>query len=409
MELLSFTYIFIEMCILILIGYGLFTSWLIILSGIIAFIFYPIFYEILLTVFFRVHFKLISPEKHHMNIHKSGQRTNGFCYHDNYNLNLFTINQFYGIDLIRSKSVLNSLIEQSPELNFAFFFKQNEPNYPQFYNFATLRKLILLNYSAYLSYVFQRPLFFIPNVLLRFFVLRKMIHQTQGTTNGVCLAVDKGMAVNLGGGFHHADFYSSSGFCPYNDIGLAIQHLWHFHPQFRNVLIIDFNGRQGNGPANDKLLLIANSPDANDPSLELIKKRIFIVDFFNNETQIPKGKSRQATDFTDTFDKHDDDRNYLNKVRALLVQTKQLFSPQFIIYLAGTDILKKDQTGFMNITADGIRLRDELVFQFANDLQTPILLLLSGGFRKENTPVIVASLINLTQKFKQLKYSPGKN
>jgi len=74
---------------------------------------------------------------------------------------------------------------------------------------------------------------------------------------------------------------------------------------------------------------------------------------------------------------------------------------QFILYNAGTDCLtgdplgtanvhllvgpcchafsRKCNTGWMDLTAEGIKTRDEVVFQMAFDRKIPILMVLSGG------------------------------
>ncbi len=51
------------------------------------------------------------------------------------------------------------------------------------------------------------------------------------------------------------------------------------------------------------------------------------------------------------------------------------FKPDLIIYNAGTDILVGDPLGKLDITADGIKSRDELVFKTAKDRQIPIVML----------------------------------
>lgn len=57
------------------------------------------------------------------------------------------------------------------------------------------------------------------------------------------------------------------------------------------------------------------------------------------------------------------------------------FEPELIIYNAGTDILKNDPLGGINISELGIMKRDEFVFTLARETyQIPIVMLLGGGY-----------------------------
>lgn len=399
MELLSFSYLAIELVLFGLAIYGLLTSWLLLFVAVASMALYPIVYELLLALLFRLKFALSSSTKLHNQRHLTASRTNGILYHPLFNLGLFRWTNFQGFDLNRAEHVLEGTIIRNPELNFAFVYRFNEPDYAVIYRFSKVSQLIFLNYSAYLSYVFDQVWFLFPGVLLRICLLRKYLHQVQGTINGVCLAIEKGFSVSLGGGFHHASSNSSSGLCPYNDIGIAIQYLWHFHPEKRNVLIIDLDAHQGNGHARDKARL--TSIEGN----ELLKKRVYVFDMFNDELKFPNDQfAKGLIDLPVKVGKQDSDESYLKKLSDGLETIRVNFSPHFIIYNAGTDCLFGDTVGAMGITARGIRERDEMVFSFAKEHQSPVLMLLSGGLTSLSVPVISDSIINLTQKFTGLRY-----
>lgn len=56
------------------------------------------------------------------------------------------------------------------------------------------------------------------------------------------MAIEKKVAINLGGGYHHAHKNGASGFCFYNDIGLAVKHLRKYHGSFiKKILILDLD------------------------------------------------------------------------------------------------------------------------------------------------------------------------
>ena len=59
------------------------------------------------------------------------------------------------------------------------------------------------------------------------------------------------------------------------------------------------------------------------------------------------------------------------------------FKPDFIIYLAGADPHEGDRLGKLKITQEGMAIRDERVFQYGIDYQTPIAFSMAGGYGKE--------------------------
>jgi histone deacetylase 11 len=69
------------------------------------------------------------------------------------------------------------------------------------------------------------PLAALPAVLVKRKVLRPMATMAGGTMLAAALAFERGFAVNLGGGMHHACPDAGGGWCPYADIHLAIRRL----------------------------------------------------------------------------------------------------------------------------------------------------------------------------------------
>eukprot|EP00455_Lapot_gusevi_P047795 TRINITY_DN651_c0_g1_i11.p1 TRINITY_DN651_c0_g1~~TRINITY_DN651_c0_g1_i11.p1 ORF type:complete len:134 (-),score=9.14 TRINITY_DN651_c0_g1_i11:161-562(-) len=93
------------------------------------------------------------------------------------------------------------------------------------------------------------------------------------------------------------------------------------------------------------------------------------------------------------------DKTYLSTLRERLPTVIDATQPQLIVYNAGTDCLIGDPLGVMDISAEGIVARDELVMELALTRRIPILYLLSGGYQKSNARVIADSIKNLNQKF----------
>lgn len=74
------------------------------------------------------------------------------------------------------------------------------------------------------------------------------------------------------------------------------------------------------------------------------------------------------------------------------------FSPEFVIFNAGTDILEGDPLGGLKISAEGVISRDETVFKLCTSRHIPIVMVLSGGYQKINADIISRSINNLYSK-----------
>lgn len=74
------------------------------------------------------------------------------------------------------------------------------------------------------------------------------------------------------------------------------------------------------------------------------------------------------------------------------------FTPDLIVYNAGTDILERDPLGRLSITPAGIIQRDELIFTITRQARVPIVMLTSGGYTKKTAKIIANSIINLRDK-----------
>jgi histone deacetylase 11 len=100
--------------------------------------------------------------------------------------------------------------------------------------------LFKLNYSAYVSKCLGIPLFFMPRWYLKREVLNPFALGTVGSVEAAYLALNKGWAINLGGGAHHCNRYYGEGFCVYPDITFITHYLRKFFG-VKKFLIIDLD------------------------------------------------------------------------------------------------------------------------------------------------------------------------
>lgn len=218
----------------------------------------------------------------------------------------------------------------------------------------------------------------LPASLLKKNLLLPMRYATQGTIEGVKLALEHGWAVNFSGGYHHAKESMGEGFCYFADIPLAVLLLWQTRPELK-VLVIDLDAHQGNGIES----VLRDKPN------------FFMMDVYNKDIYPNDTAVKKYIDFDCPLPNGTSDDAYLSLVRQGLKRAITEAKPDLIIYNAGTDIYHGDALGGMNVSEKGVLERDCLVWEAASQNAIPILMVPSGGYFKESGPMIGRSLTAL--------------
>ncbi len=224
------------------------------------------------------------------------------------------------------------------------------------------------------------PLAMLPMSLVQSQLLAPMRHATGGTVVAARLALRRGWAINLGGGYHHASLDRGGGFCVYPDITLAVRAVRQDTPPAHKVMIIDLDAHQGNGHGRD----LGQDPD------------VFILDIYNHSIYPGDEAARRGIDLA--HDAPADTGAYLDLLARALDTAFSKFTPDLVIYNAGTDILDGDRLGRLAISPRGVVKRDEMVFARAFKVGVPVVMLLSGGYQDTNAAVIARSIKNLFDK-----------
>lgn len=239
-----------------------------------------------------------------------------------------------------------------------------------------------LNWSANVAIILEVPLVaLLPNFILQRQVLRPFRKQVGGTVLAAKLAVERGWAVNLGGGFHHCSASQGGGFCAYADISLCLQFAFCELPISR-AMIIDLDAHQGNGHERDF---------RGD-------KRVYILDMYNREIYPQDSEAKRWINQPVELLSGTSTELYLQQLEKELKVAQSSFEPQLLIYNAGTDILAGDPLGRMLVSPKGVKQRDEMVFRYAREQKIPIIMLTSGGYMKTSAEAIANSLINLSMQ-----------
>jgi len=177
-------------------------------------------------------------------------------------------------------------------------------------------------------------------------------------------ALQEGIAANLAGGTHHAYRDTGSGFCVFNDSAIAARTLQKEVSPSLKIAVIDLDVHQGNGTAS-----ILQNDDS-----------IFTLSI-HGENNFPFKKEKSDLDLG--LPDGCNDEAYLCCLRECLDQLDARFKANCIIFLAGADPHEGDRLGRLKLSKEGMRLRDEIVFQYALDRQLPIAFSMAGGYGKE--------------------------
>jgi acetoin utilization deacetylase AcuC-like enzyme len=170
-------------------------------------------------------------------------------------------------------------------------------------------------------------------------------------------------ALNLLGGFHHAAPGAAGGFCPVNDVAVAVAALRDEGFSGR-VAVLDLDAHPPDGIA----ACLARDPRRWVGSLSGIDwGPLEDVD----ETVLPEGTG---------------DGEYLDALAALLGRMPR---PQLAFVLAGGDVLEGDRFGKLGLTLEGTRERDLLV---ATELEgVPAVWLPAGGYSHRSWRVLAGT------------------
>lgn len=194
-------------------------------------------------------------------------------------------------------------------------------------------------------------------------VTRDILHGSILCAGGTLLsarrALERGIAVHLGGGFHHAFPDHAEGFCYINDIAVAIKVL-KSEKAIHRAFVVDCDLHQGNGTA----VVFQNDPD------------VFTFSIHQERNYPMKEKS----DIDIGLEDHTGDEEYLRRLGEIVPEKILDHTSDLVIYVAGADPYKEDQLGGLNLTIDGLKSRDTLVLNACRQHRIPCAVVLAGGY-----------------------------
>lgn len=192
----------------------------------------------------------------------------------------------------------------------------------------------------------------------------------QGSVQASIYAIKYGVAMNIAGGTHHAYADRGEGFCLLNDIAVTANYLIE-NQLSKKVLVIDLDVHQGNGTAR----IFADNSDVYTFSMHGEKNYPMRKEVSDLDIAIPDGTG---------------DQMYLGVLQSQFEIILKDFSPDFIIYQSGVDVLESDKLGRLSMSIEGVRRRDSLVLSLAKSLQVPIMCCMGGGYSPNVAKIVKA-------------------
>lgn len=185
---------------------------------------------------------------------------------------------------------------------------------------------------------------------------------TGGTMLATDIALGEGrIAVNLGGGFHHAHRDRGRGFCVFHDVAVAVaeQRALGFHGR---VLVVDLDQHDGDG---------TRAVFADDPSVHTLS----IHNHHWGSTDAVASTSIALGDVVG-------DGLYLETVQLHLTEALRAHRPRLVYFLAGTDPAVGDRVGVWGISVEAMLERDVTVYELVRELapDASIVVCLAGGY-----------------------------
>jgi acetoin utilization deacetylase AcuC-like enzyme len=173
-------------------------------------------------------------------------------------------------------------------------------------------------------------------------------------------ALESGLCIHIGGGFHHAFSGHGEGFCIFNDVAVALERMKR-QDRIQRAMVVDCDVHQGNGTA------------------EIFADKDYVFTFSLHQMDIyPAEKSFSNQDVG--LWSGDGDEAYLSALQDSFPRLYEMFRPDLVFYLAGADPFKGDQLGGLDLSLEGLRKRDLVVIEHARKADLPLVIVLAGGY-----------------------------
>ena len=195
-------------------------------------------------------------------------------------------------------------------------------------------------------------------------------HISNGTVIGAQKALERGIALNIAGGTHHAFTFKGEGFCLLNDQAIAANYLLR-KALAQKILIVDLDVHQGNGTAQ----------------IFRDEARVFTFSM-HGAKNYPSRKEESDLDIG--LPDKTEDAAYLRILQDTLPRLLDEVQPDFVFYLSGVDVLATDKLGRLALTIGGCRARDRFVLHTCHRHGLPVMVSMGGGYSERIAHIVEA-------------------
>lgn len=177
-------------------------------------------------------------------------------------------------------------------------------------------------------------------------------------------------ALNIGGGLHHAQTSEASGFCVYNDIAIAIEHIRREYDC--RVAYIDIDAHHGDGVQN----AFYTSGDVLTISLHETGRTLFPGTGDIHEIGEDTGFGRSINI---PFEPGTTDASWLTCFKMIVPKILRLFSPDIIVSQHGADAHADDPLTHLQLSTQALHEATSVIHQLAHELCEGRWVALGGG------------------------------
>ena len=300
-------------------------------------------------------------------------------YHPRYNITAFGLERLHPFDGRKYRRIHDALISRGLRRR-QDFVRPGPISHRDLLALHTTDYLRSLKSPQSLARILEVPIVSrLPGWLIDWRILSPMRLATGGTLRACRLALEHGIAINLGGGYHHASDGWGGGFCVYGDVPLAAKIL-HDEGRIDRVLVVDLDAHQGNGTA-------AVFQGWNWASIyDLYERDIFPSRKEPEDFPLPVGPGLTGG-------------GYLGIVRDTLPVVLDAARPDLVIYNAGSDPFVDDPLAHYRLSQADLAERDLLVATEVRGRSIPLAMVLSGGYSTESWEIHADAIEGILTRF----------
>jgi len=200
-------------------------------------------------------------------------------------------------------------------------------------------------------------------------------------TGGTMMAADKlfdgyHLTVNPLGGFHHACKASSSGFCFFNDIAVAIEYLRHKR-KIQRFLIIDLDVHHSNGTQD----IYYEDPTVLNISMHQDGRTLYPGT--GDVDAIGRGPGEGYT-VNLPLPPGTGSTSYLKAFYEIIPPLTMQFSPEIILYQSGVDTHHADPLADLNLTLQTYHILATQVARLSKETCNRLAVLFGGGYNSDS-------------------------